>query len=168
MTDYAALTDTELAALIRQLQDLQRERRGKPARALLTEWVDPDGDNFLGTGLTLREFVTEGTVRRFAQSYSQQDRPERRRRLDFVVELATAYQELRRHTGFATGVALTAIEAVIEGDWTTVADLAKEFQWRDEVTFDADRYRALYADYVAILDRVVRSIPPDGATTEIQ
>jgi hypothetical protein len=91
-----------------------------------------DPTNFLGTGLTLGEWIKLGNAEKMAASWSNQSREERKRRLDAVMRLSIELEHIRESTNFSTRLAELAIEAVIEGDWKMVEEWAEHFAFEDE------------------------------------
>jgi hypothetical protein len=108
-----------------------RPRRADP-KERLAELLGPDSTNFLGTGLSLREFLELHNAEKIAQSWPLQPREEQRRRLTAVVRLSAELERVREKENFATRLAEMAIEAVIEGDWKMVEEWVEHFSFEDE------------------------------------
>lgn len=89
--------------------------------------------NFLGTGLTLEEFMQLHTAEKVQESWFRQERDERKRRLGFVMELSVELVKIKEQIMFCTALAESAIEAIIEGDWRMVKD------WADHLSFEDER-----------------------------
>lgn len=85
------------------------------------EWLKPSSDNFMGTGMNLQEILSCGTADKFENSWFRRDREERRRCLEYLIELSVL---LRRYedTGERYGIERMrqALESIIEGDWSGV------------------------------------------------
>lgn len=104
----------------------------KDPRERLAELLGSDSTNFLGTGLTMREFMQLGNAEKLTASWTLQPREERKRRLAAVMRLSVELARVRETTEFSTRLAEQAIEAVIEGDWKMVEE------WADHFTFDEE------------------------------
>jgi hypothetical protein len=98
----------------------------------LVELLGPNSKNFLGTGLTLEEFMQLGHAEKLATSWSLQKPEERRRRLQAVIQLSIELGRIREITNFSTRLAELAIEAVIEGDQKVIEDWADHFSFAEE------------------------------------
>ncbi len=104
----------------------------KDSRARLAELIGPDSTNFLGTGLTMREFRQLGHAEKLTTAWCLQSREEQRRRLRAVIQLSIELDRIHVTTNFATRLAELAIESVIEGDWKMVEEWADHFTFGDE------------------------------------
>lgn len=104
----------------------------KDNRARLAELLGSDSTNFLGTGLTMREFLQLTDAEKLTTSWALQSREERKRRLRAVIQLSVELNRIRETTNFATRLAELAIEAVIEGDWKMVAECTEHLTFNDE------------------------------------
>lgn len=109
------------------------------------EWLAPGTTNFIGTGLTLEEFLQLGGAERFHRSWSEQPKPERERRLQFVFDLVAERQRIAERGILGIAWVDQAIEAVIKGDRLElehvqhmIARIAK-----DEVGLKAERFQEL-------------------------
>lgn len=131
--------------------------KGQGRRDRLAELLGSDSTNFLGTGLTMREFVQLGNAEKMAASWSNQKREERRRRLDAVMRLSIELARVRETTQFATRLAELAIEAVIEGDWKMVDEWAKHFAFDDEDEDMRQRHASVFAIFRELLLQALRA-----------
>ena len=104
----------------------------KDARTRLAELIGADSTNFLGTGLTMREFLRLGHAEKMTAAWCLQPREEQQRRLLAVIQLSIELGRIREITAFSTRLAELAIESVIEGDWKMVEE------WADLFTFGAE------------------------------
>lgn len=116
-----------------------------------------DSTNFLGTGLTLGEFVRLGNTEKMAASWALQPREERRRRLDAVMRLSVELTRVRETTEFSTRLAELAIESVIEGDWKMVEEWAEHFTFADEGEDLRQKYVAVFAIFRELLLQGLRA-----------
>lgn len=108
------------------------QRAGVSYRERLDELIGPASTNFLGTGLSLKEFMELHNAEKLSQSWFIQPPVEKKRRLAAVVSLSAELETIREKENFATGLAEMAIEAVIEGDWKMVEEWAKHFTFENE------------------------------------
>lgn len=131
-----------------------RARKSDP-RARFAELMDPT--NFLGTSLTLSEFVQLGNFEKMAASWASQDREERRRRLSAVMRLSVELAHVREMTGFSTRLAEMGIESVIEGDWKMVEEWADHFAFEDEGEDLKQKYVPVFAIFRELLLQVLRA-----------
>jgi len=106
----------------------------KPDKFDLLAWMSPTSNDFLGSGMNMREWMLANDIQRFTQSWSQQDRKERKRRLHFITEMVHEQQRIHEaHGTFLEGTWYvqsgafmeSAIEAVIEGDKKQLKDAAE-------------------------------------------
>ncbi len=127
-------------------------------RARLAELMAPDSTNFLGTGLSLREFVELHSVEQVSRSWSLQPREEKRRRLGAVMRLSVELDRIRQVGLYATRMAEMSIEAVIEGDWKMVEEWAEHFTFADEPGMQgSSSHRELYATFCELLLQALRA-----------
>jgi hypothetical protein len=101
-------------------------------RTRLLDLLDPGSTNFLGSGLSLREFMQLHTAEKLTAAWLLQSREERKRRLGAVTRLSVELDHVRETMMFATQLAELAIESVIEGDWKMVEEWAEHFSFEDE------------------------------------
>lgn len=99
-------------------------------RGRLEELLGADSTNFLGTGLSLVDFMKLYDAEALSRAWTLQSRVEKKRRLRAVQRLSVELARMSESVHFATGLAEMAIEAVIEGDWKMVAE------WATHLTFD--------------------------------
>ena len=104
----------------------------KDNRARLEELLGSDSTNFLGTGLTMREFLLLTQAEKLVNAWCMQPPEEQKRRRRIVIQLSQELGRIQENTGFATRLAELAIEAVIEGDWKMVQEWAEHFSFEDE------------------------------------
>lgn len=134
----------------------------KGPKAQLDEWFDPYGNNVMGTGLTLDEFIAWSAVRRVHNAFSMlQDRSEVERRRELILDLSREIHALAptRHY-FSIRIAELALDAIILGDWEDVENT------ENLLTFDAEdaglkaRHYEAYAPIRAVLHRAWSEAPP--------
>jgi hypothetical protein len=123
----------------------------KDGRARLVELLGSDSTNFLGTGLTMREFMKLAEAEKLTASWAIQPREERKRRLHAVMQLSVELARIRETTEFSTRLAENAIESVIEGDWKMVEE------WAEHFTFDVEgeQLRARFAPVFAVFHELL-------------
>lgn len=130
---------------------------GEDRRARLVELLGSDSTNFLGTGLTLREFMQLGNAEKMAASWPLQPREEQRRRLDAVVRLSAELSRLRDTTQFSTRLAEMAIEAVIEGNWEMVEEWVDYFAFGGEDVELREKYAPVFVVFRELLCQALRA-----------
>lgn len=129
----------------------------KEPRARLAELLGADSTNFLGTGLTMREFMQLADAEKLAASWAIQPREERKRRLHAVMQLSVELVRIRETTEFSTRLAEMAIEAVIEGDWKMVEEWAEHFTFATEDAQLRDRFASVFAVFHELLLQTLRT-----------
>jgi hypothetical protein len=130
------------------------EKKDHAARFI--ELLSPDSKNFLGTGLSMEEFFKLGRAEKFAASWANQDRDERKRRLKAVIALSIEMAKILETGGFATFWCERSIEAVIEGDWKMAADYADYFTFASESGDLISIERPRFATFRELLLQAVR------------
>jgi hypothetical protein len=133
----------------------------RPKNEKYLEWLDPKGSNFLGSGLPMKEAMMVRWIERFHQSFGQQARKERKRRLHFITELSIELRKVKEKITFATGLAEQVIEDLIEGDWDSVR------MWRDHYgPDDPDMQQSgaaeAYSHFYELLCQICETIPVSG------
>lgn len=113
--------------------------------------------NFLGSGLSMEDFLRLSGAEKYAASWANQDKDERARRLSAVMQLSIELAHIRETTQFATRVCELAIEAIIEGDWKLVTGWAEHFAFDDEDEELRVRYAPVFATFRELLLQVVRA-----------
>lgn len=128
-----------LDAHIKKLQEV-RDRKGGhkklPSRRRLSEMLDPSSDDFMGSGLPLHQFMQAMDLDRFERSFHRQDRKEKNRRLKYLLRASSTLAEIEGMNIQATGLGHSAVEDLIEGDWSGIRSLAIDFakpDWIGEI-----------------------------------
>lgn len=129
----------------------------KDARARLAELLGADSTNFLGTGLSMREFLQLGQAEKLSASWAIQTREERKRRLGAVMQLSVELAKICETMTFSSRLAESAIEAVIEGDWKMVEEWAEYFAFADEREEIRIPCAPVYATFRELLLQVLRT-----------
>ena len=129
----------------------------KDNRARLDELLGPDSTNFLGTGLTMREFLQLTQAEKLSAAWCLQPREEQRRRLRAVMQLSIELGRIRETANFATRLAELAIESVIEGDWMMVEEWAEHFAFDDEAEELRKTSASTFAVFRELLLQVLRT-----------
>lgn len=129
----------------------------KDARTRLAELIDPGSTNYLGTGLTMQEFMQLHTAEKVAASWTLQPREERKRRLGAVMRLSVELARIHETTQFSTRLAELAIEAVIEGDWKMVEEWAEHFAFEDESEQVRQQHAPIFAVFRELLLQALRA-----------
>jgi hypothetical protein len=129
----------------------------KDARSRLAELLGTDSTNFLGTGMTMREFLLLGHAEKLTASWAIQPREERKRRLGAVMQLSVELTRIQETTAFSTRLAESAIEAVIEGDWKQVEEWTAHFTFADENDQIRQQYAPIFTVFRELLLQVLRT-----------
>jgi hypothetical protein len=129
----------------------------KDPRERLAELLGPDSTNFLGTGLTMREFMQLGQAEKLSASWSLQPLEERKRRLGAVMRLSVELTRVRETTESSTRLAELAIESVIEGDWKMVEEWADHFAFADEREELRQRCAPVFVTFRELLLQALRA-----------
>lgn len=124
----------------------------------LDSWLDPQGDNFMGTGLNLSEALQHMAIERFTRSLGEQERPEKTRRMKYIVELSATLQKIYdAEEVFGTAILEGMIEDIITGDWRGVDIWTNDKEGAEEYT--RTRCPELYAQFLAIARRAYETRP---------
>lgn len=136
----------------------------KDNHARFIELLSPTSTNFLGTGLTLQEFMQLNMAEKVGESWFRQDRNERKRRLGFVMELTVELEKIKETTNFCTGLAELGIESVIEGDWKMVQEWAEHFTFSEEASEIRESHASAYAHLSELLQQAYDTRPQAVST----
>lgn len=142
-------------AVAKYLDSAAQNKIKQAPRKRLADLLDPT--NFLGTGLTTREFVQLGHAEKLAASWTNQPREERKRRLNAIMHLSVELARVRETTAFSTRLAESAIEAVIEGDWKMVEEWAGHFTFNDESVELRQKYAPIFSTFRELLLQALRA-----------
>lgn len=118
----------------------------------LADFLDPKGDNFLGTGLSVSDPLFEGTLRRIENSFPTLMGDERKHRLQIILELSRELEKIKLESNYCVGLGEAAIEAVINGDWTDMNMWASHFKFKEEDTFSHVDAIKRWKKFVGILE----------------
>lgn len=80
----------------------------------------------------IADLLRNHTAERIYESWFNQQRGERKRRLHFVMELSIELAKIKEQITLSTGLAELGIESIIEGDWKMVTEWADHFSFKDE------------------------------------
>lgn len=144
-------------AVARAAIDLGARPARVDRRERLAELLGSDSTNFLGTGLTMRDFMQLHDAEKIARSWALQSREERRRRLSAIMRLSIELGHIRATTEFSTRLAEMAIEAVIEGDWKMVEEWAEDYSFSDDNEDIQQKYAPVFAIFRELLLQVLRA-----------
>lgn len=169
---YESWTEEDLREHIKTLKGILRAKDGskpEPTRDLLKSVLDPTNGNFLGTGLSLQEWLIAGRLRDFQESFVSQDRGEKKRRMKFLILMSVELVKIREVSRFSTAQAEAAIECVIEGDWQMLNTWAKGFTFEEDGPEAAARYGPLWARFRELCLEAFQTrpgAPPEPATVQ--
>ena len=94
------------------------------------KFFNVDGDNFMGSGMNLTDWMRTADILRYERWYGSQVQDERQRRMKYIVALAAEHERICERDQFATRWSEACIEAVIAGDWDEVK------MWIGSLKFD--------------------------------
>lgn len=129
----------------------------KDNRARLQELLGADSTNFLGTGLSMREFMLLTQAEKLVNAWCIQRPEEQKRRRRAVIELSIELGRIREKENHGTRLAELAIEAVIEGDWKMVEERADHFAFAEEHEQIRQSSAPVYAVFRELLLQVLRT-----------
>lgn len=135
---YADWSEEDLKNHIAKLREILGKKQGiepLPPKERILQMFDPHGEDFLGTGMTLTEWVAANRIQEIRSNIIFQTSTERRRRMDLLIEMSAELAKIKGQTRFATSLARGVIEDVIKGDWNGLRIMAEYFTFKDE---DAD------------------------------
>jgi hypothetical protein len=93
------------------------DERKADNRRKIASWFDPNGNDFLGTGLSLRDSMNLNMLKRFRWWFGQHGRAEKKKRIHYIMELSAELKRIKDSGyNFATALAEDPIENIIEGD----------------------------------------------------
>lgn len=81
----------------------------------LLRWLDPKGDDWLGTGMNLREHTALRHIQEYQNSFASQLNDEQRRRLNLIIRLSAALDQVLQQDNHGTAHIEWAIESIIKG-----------------------------------------------------
>jgi hypothetical protein len=125
------------------------------------EYLDPKSKNFMGTGLTLEKMMQVGLAQSIERAFFRQRKEEKKRRLEYIINLSYELLRIRKHTNFATGLCEIAIENVIEGDWKGVEMWAAHFEFAEEQKELREEYAPLFNAFRRLLLDAHKTRPQD-------
>ena len=165
---YETWSEEDLKTHIKFLQGLVRAKDG--SKPTFQDLLRPNSPNFLGSGMTLSDFLVTSQIRDFVVSFGQQDRPEKKRRLKYIVLLSVELAKIRETTRFSTAFAEGVIEAVIEGAWKLVSDLARDLTFEEECKESPEsqehyqQYQTIFSTFVTICREAFATRPQEQPT----
>ena len=111
----------------------------------------------------IMDLLREHTAERIYESWFNQQRDERKRRLHFVTLLCAELTKIKETMTFATGLAELGIESVIEGDWKMVKEWAEHFTFADENEQIRQTSASVYARFSELLQQCWETRPGTSA-----
>jgi hypothetical protein len=129
--------ETQLEARFKKLSELAGEDLTREAldatpseqKMEFLRWLDPSSDNFLGSGMSMQEYMMKRNVVDYNRNMMSQMNDEKRRRLQLIIRIAVALHNIRTEDLHGTASLERAIEDIIKGE------PVKDFeQWIDFMT----------------------------------
>lgn len=116
--------ETQLEARFKTLSEIageeatQRALDANPSEEKMTmlRWLDPKGDDFLGSGMSLQEYMTKRRIEDYNSNIASQMRDEQQRRMRLIVQLSVEYHRIRSQDLHGTALLENAIEEIIKGE----------------------------------------------------
>jgi hypothetical protein len=147
----------------------------QPKKLDLMEWMNPESDNFCGSGMTMRDWMMSRGIQRYQRSWGNQERPEQNRRLRFVMDMTLEMRRIQQEYGtcvkgtwyVAAGASMErAIEAVITGeeeDLIRVKEMyePKFFCWNYNDEEQGMLWAGRYAKFVELCDQCLATWPTE-------
>lgn len=161
MSAYDHLSEAELSLLISELQEVRRRKRGEVPRSALERMTHPDTKDFMGSGLSIQEYLISGEIERHQAAYWRQSREEKSRRRDAVVNLTALYLQITKQTQQATMWPREAIVGVLNGDWKDVRACRDMLTQHGEDLGLTPELKAIFAPFIKLLDEVLAGVPKD-------
>lgn len=124
----------------------------------LLDWLDPTGSDFLGTGLSMREYFLSDGIERHRRSFCSQMRDEKDRRLDLIIRLAVEYRRICDQDRFGTAALTGAMHDIILGEKADAFD--ERVRWMLDHKLDypgcSDEEREIWRERFADRDELWR------------
>ena len=73
--------------------------KDKPDKFDLMAWMSPTSNDFLGSGMTMREWMMARSIAEFHNAWSNQDGKEKKRRFHFITLLTLERDRIQREHG---------------------------------------------------------------------
>jgi hypothetical protein len=134
-------------------EDIRRAFEEAPSeeKEVLREFLSPDSENFMGSGLNLQEFLALGMVGRLRRSYANQSRKEQKRRLELILRLSRALDEIKRVSSFGTRWGEMVIEGIVTGDESILRRWDQTFELIFRGVEDKELFQNLWAPFNEIV-----------------
>lgn len=130
----------------------------RPHAEKLADWLGPNTRNFVGTGLSLEEFMAVHDAERLRNSWAVIEPKERRTRMHYVLELAAELHRIKKISIQATAIGELVIEDLITGDYDAMLSLVNGF--RDADKFGAERER--WVHFVELAEQAHAALTSEG------
>lgn len=116
--------EAQLEARFKVLSEIAGEEATKKAleatpseeKITLLRWLDPTGDDFLGSGMSAEEYTVKRRITDFRRNLCSQMNDEQRRRVDLIVRLSVEYHRIRSEDLHGTASLEGMIEPIIKGE----------------------------------------------------
>lgn len=95
----------------------------------------------------LAKVYEEHLLQMFQASWCLQDKPTRKHRLKTVLALSVELEAIKKIDIFSTAIGEQIIEAVIQGDWREVEEVAGYLTFDTERSELRDRYNSLWENF---------------------
>jgi hypothetical protein len=93
----------------------------------MLRWLDPEGDDFMGSGMGLKDYLVKRRIEDYNTNISSQMRDEQSRRLDLIIRLSVAFKHVRSEDLHGTSSLESAIEDIIKG--MKADDFDQRIEW---------------------------------------
>jgi len=125
----------------------------EPLKKRLLAWIDLEGEDFLGSGLSFNDFMLSRKVERWKNSISCiNNAKEERRRIKLIRRLVVAAAEIEREYGCFNQFQIDqAILAIINGDWVECQRIVGYLEYGDESAQLRDAWAPRHAPLRALI-----------------
>ena len=129
----------------------------KPDKFDLLAWMSPDSNDFLGSGMSMREWMLTRSIMEWQSSWTNQDGKEKKRRFHFITLLTLESDRIKREYGtehegtwyVQSGAGMeSCIKALIAGDLKDLKESSKTYEL-DFWTWNLGEQGAIWAERFA-------------------
>ena len=138
------------------------EQEKGEAKARLLSWLNIEGNDFLGTGLSFSDFLLSRQIDRWRNSLSCiRNRKEVRRRLRIIRAMSALLESLEQRGEIFNLAGLDgALLAVINGEWDEARSIAESLDYSEDAELLA-RYASMHAPIKALILEACDGVLPN-------
>ena len=142
--------------------------RKETAREKILRYLDPNSENFMGSGMTMKQFSLVGYAEKTERSFARQNVGERRRRMDLMIRMAVELTKIREVNGFGTRLGESMIEDVIEGDLKGLHIFTEFFEMKDFEDVRRQEMVDLWSGFAALVKEAIAGWPLEDGEEAIR